>query len=118
MSGTDSPHRLNYNRYWTNFTEEIQRLEVDFWFYACNDSVIPAVENLLQQFSIEDLHENVKNFRHLNFQGELDDCGFSDSMLGQKLGSINVKIVAFIERPIHGVVEGQHIRCSFLLNNA
>ena len=110
------PVRLSYNRYWNNFSPDIERLDLDFWSYANYTSLIPQMETTLSDFSAVNLHDDAKNFQLWSFTNELSDEKIANSHLGRELAKINVRIVAVIVRPALGVPQSKHLQCSLLLD--
>ena len=111
------PVRLSLNRFWDHFSPDIQRLDLDFWFNSNQSELISKIEWELSNFSINSLKNDAKNFQLWSSNNELSDERLANSPLGQELGKINVVIIAVIVRPIPNVIQGNHIRCSLLLDH-
>ena len=76
--------RLSYNRYWNHFTQDIQRLDLDFWPYSNHEALIPSIEQVLSAFPIASLHDDAQNFQAWSSKDELSDEKIANSNLGRE----------------------------------
>ena len=71
----------------------------------------------LENIPLQALENDIANLLEWNSSNELSDDKLLESEIGQRLASLNVQVLAFIERPFYGVIIGNHIRCSLLLDH-
>ena len=112
---SDNPLRVNFNRQWNNFTPEIQRYEVDMWLFNNTPELGRAVDSVMTDFPDSFLWFEILSFHGRSQRNELSDEWLARSALGRILRTINVRILAVVERTILGEIEGEHVRCSLLL---
>ena len=88
---------------------------MDMWLYNNDISLGQSVNRLMESIPEFLIWHELLTFHERSQQRELTDEWLANSPLGRELGTVNVRILAVVERTIHGEIEGEHVRCSLLL---
>ena len=103
---------------WANFTNTIQRYEMDIWLYDNNPDLSSSISRTMEGIPDLLLLHEMLIFHEKSQQYELTDDWLAQSQIGLLLRVLNVRILAVVERAILGEVNeenGEHIRCSLLV---
>ena len=112
---SDNPLRLDFNRQWSNFTNDVQRYELDIWLYNNNPDLGQTINRTMEGIPDLLLLHEILTFHERSQRRELTDEWLANSQIGRLLQIINTRILAVVERTILGEINGEHIRCSLLL---
>ena len=112
---SDRPVRLDYTKQWQQFTDTVDRYELDIWLFARNPDLELSITNTFNDMPDFFIWHQVLELHERSQQNTLSDQWIAQSPLNCVLRVYEARILAVVERAIFGEIEGEHVRCSLLL---